>query len=735
MGTYSQPSQILDTSFQSFREANQAAYDKEQAKRMAGIKARQKMAEKVLKERQKKLNEQEKLQGTIAEAVYDANAAVSGYQDLRSNMGVRIMHRDGQTEVTQLTAENWDKKSKLIENYSVYSQPSIGAAGGRELVPGFTVDVNGNYAYVGDDLTTDEVETDYNIQFSKDEIDWLENSLIRERTQAKLTKQYDPNDQGSAAYGTSELEEDQDSDLNLVDWYNNYKHKFNNTPLLGLGIDGSMQLQIEAAGYQMGIYKKSSQKYQEARGLLIKTKDEVPEFIGMLNNLETVQNEITDSNGLLKLTNSDKSLRYDIGNTPEAQEQFELQTNFVLDWGQENTAHRFSMELSPNGPVMVYYNPHISDKEFRVTKSDVENWTKKKGNMGLYQLSQENLDIVEKNIDDLMPTQKPTLTKTSNKYTRVNSKNETVEVSTTEAAYDFTMVNDMNELELQRFIYDRNRMVDGGFGEGRYDGGSFNGQNSWQLIGGPNYKDGALGLDWVDISQCGNQACKERARAQQDFVVDYYMNRYRKNNFSTMTSKDFKNLGDEGAKDIANTYINGESTVTFNDKNLGQFGFKRKVNVQGDSDYTLAEIASKFDNLKVTNNKGVNGVAQLLTDMSQAHNPMSAARYLSAEQVHALYKDTEDFDKSNYPAAVNGALQIYQVTGSGTLNPIIINNQRDLLNMVGKTYGFSPKIRNNILNSNLVNTPMSSDDLVMNMNNESLYDMLINGNTPTLNVG
>ena len=303
------------------------------------------------------------------------------------------------------------------------------------------------------------------------------------------------------------------------------------------------------------------------------------------------------------------------------------------------------------------------------------------------------------------------------------------------AAYDFTMVNDMNELEIQRFIYDRNRMVDGGFGEGRYDGGSFNGQNSWQLIGGPNYKDGALGLDWVDISSCGNEACKQRARAQQDFVVDYYMNRYRKNNFSTMTSKDFKNLGDEGAKDIANTYVQGSSTVTFNDKNLGEFGFKRKVNVQGDSDYTLAEIASKFDNLKVTNNKGVNGVAQLLTDMSQAHNPQSAARYLSAEQVHALYKDTEDFDKSNYPSAVDGALQIYQVTGSGTLNPVIINNQRDLLNIVGKTYGFGTKTREAILNSNLVNTPMSSDDLVMNMNNESLYDMLINGNTPTLNVG
>ena len=61
MGTYSQPSQILDTSLQSFREANQAAYDKEQAKRIAAIKSRRKMAEKVLKERQKKLNAQEKL--------------------------------------------------------------------------------------------------------------------------------------------------------------------------------------------------------------------------------------------------------------------------------------------------------------------------------------------------------------------------------------------------------------------------------------------------------------------------------------------------------------------------------------------------------------------------------------------------------------------------------------------------------------------------------------------------
>ena len=129
MGTYSQPSQILDTSFQSFREANQAAYDKEQAKRMAAIKSRQKMAEKVLKERQKKLNQQEKLKADIQEQLQETNSAISGYQSARSNMGVRIMHQDGQTEVTQLTAENFDQKSKLIESYSVYSQPLVGDDG------------------------------------------------------------------------------------------------------------------------------------------------------------------------------------------------------------------------------------------------------------------------------------------------------------------------------------------------------------------------------------------------------------------------------------------------------------------------------------------------------------------------------------------------------------------------------------------------------------------------------
>ena len=173
---------------------------------------------------------------------------------------------------------------------------------------------------------------DYNIKFSKDEIDWLENSLIREKTKANLEKQYNPDDKGTSAYGTSDLEQDRDTDLKIVDWYNNYKSKFNNPAALGIGVDGSMQLQIEAAGQEMGMYKKSSSKYQQAKLLLTKTKEDVPEFIGVLNNLETVQGEILDSNGLLKLTNTDKSLRYDIGNTKEAEEQFELQTNIDRDW-------------------------------------------------------------------------------------------------------------------------------------------------------------------------------------------------------------------------------------------------------------------------------------------------------------------------------------------------------------------------------------------------------------------
>jgi len=119
----------------------------------------------------------------------------------------------------------------------------------------------------------------------------------------------------------------------------------------------------------MGKYDKNSPQYQQNRLILESTQKEMPEFIGMLNNLTDLQKKITKSDGTLKETNQVNSIRYDLGGTPEEQDMFELQTNFALDWGQPNTAHRFHTLLSPTGPKIVYYNPHISDKEFIVTKA------------------------------------------------------------------------------------------------------------------------------------------------------------------------------------------------------------------------------------------------------------------------------------------------------------------------------------------------------------------------------
>ena len=539
MGTYTQPSQILDTSFGDFSKAATASYDKEQAKIAARQKNMQAMAAKVLKERQRKLlaaqNAQLKKEGVIAEEVANTEAAVQGYTDNRQHMGLKITRNDGGTQVTQLNADNWNSYSKLIENYSLYSTPinTTSGKGERQLGSGFEDDGSGNFTYTGDDLSTPGVtELGYQVKFSKDELDWLEHAMVTENRQAKLNKKLKG--------GTPDIENDQETDMHITDWYNSYKGKFQNEGDLSLGIDGSMNAQIELAGSMMGKYDKNSPEYQKNRLILESTQKEMPEFIGMLNNLVDLQKKITKTNGSLKETNQVNSIRYDLGGTEEEQNRFELQTNFALDWGQPNTAHRFHTLLSPTGPKIVYYNPHISEKEFVVTKEDVAKWAENNGNMGVYTLDQESLDVVEGTLEKSMRTAKTTYVKKNNKYQVTQKNGNVVEVSESQAAVDFSTQNEFTNEDVKSFFYDKDRIVGNGFGMQAL--ASEDGQNLWQLIGGPKAGGGKYGLDWIDIGKCTNSDCKERARAQQDYIVDYYKNKYRKDNYSTLDNKTIKTL-------------------------------------------------------------------------------------------------------------------------------------------------------------------------------------------------
>jgi len=483
----------------------------------------------------------------------------------------------------------------------------------------------------------------------------------------------------------------------------------------------------------MSVTKKSSDTYQNNRLLLKSTVEQVPTFIGELGNLSELQENLLDKNGVLKSTNVDKSLRYDLGNTEDDKNLFELQTNFILDWDQPNTGHRFRMELSPSGPTMVYKNPHISDKEFRVTKTDLENWIKKKGNMGVYTLSQKSFDVVENNLNSLIKAKvpKPTITRTSNSYQRTNPKGETIDITSKEASYDFERVNTATENEIKSFVYDKDRMIAGAYGTAGIVAGEFNGQNTWQLIGGPKAQGGKLGLNFLNYDNCGSdEACKAKSRLQQDFIVDYFVNKNMQENWKEISSVNRKNLGDEGSKDISNGYINGTNTVRFNDSSLTNFGFKRVQEVDDKSDYTLAEIVSKYDMLKETKGK-VNGFAQLLNAMSQESNPSNPVVYRSAQQIHAAYKGVEGFDPAMFPALdQNGNVVIYR--GGSSLTAVKIDGKSALLNIIAKTYGLGKNVVEKITtNDQLIKTPQSGDDLVMNMSSEDIYDMLINGTKPT----
>tara|TARA_R100000654_G_scaffold43152_1_gene69362 strand:- start:11772 stop:13970 length:2199 start_codon:yes stop_codon:yes gene_type:complete len=731
MGTYTQPSQILDTSFGDFQKAATASYDKEQAKIAARQKNMQAMAAKVLKERQKKLlaaqNAQLKKEGVIAEEIANTQAAVQGYTDNRQHMGLKITRNDGGTQVTQLNADNWNSYSKLIENYSLYSTPinTTSGKGERQLGSGFEDDGSGNFTYTGDDLSTPGVtELGYQVKFSKDELDWLEHAMVTENRQVNLNNKL--------LGGTPKIENDQETDMHITDWYNSYKGKFQNEGDLSLGIDGSMNAQIELAGAMMGKYDKNSPQYQQNRLILESTQKEMPEFIGMLNNLSDLQKKITKTDGSLKETNQVNSIRYDLGGTPEEQDMFELQTNFALDWGQPNTAHRFHTLLSPTGPKIVYYNPHISDKEFIVTKEDVANWAENNGNMGVYTLDQEALDVVEENLEKSIRTTKPVYTRSNNKYQITRQDGTVTEVSESEAALDFSTQNDLTYEDIQSFFYDKDRIVGNGFGNGSVDAGDFDGQNTWQLIGGPKAGGGQYGLNWIDISKCTSAECKEKARAQQDYMVEHYMNKYRKDNYSTLDTKTIKTLKKDGSKQKADSFISGESKITFNDTSLSGYGFKRDSD--GESEYTIEEIASKYDQLRVTNNNGVNGIAELLNNIGNyatSGKGKSALQYMSGAQLRKMYSDNGyQVDATDYPDEENGRLNLYFIGGSGAPESISIGSQAEFIKRVATSSGISGEVATQI-QSDFRATTQVTTDIVMNRSNEEIYDFL-SSNLPTL---
>jgi len=648
MGTYTQPSQILDTSFGDFQKAADAAFDKEQAKIAARQKNLQAMAAKVLKERNKKLALSEKRKGEAATNVADTKNAIKGYAPLTTNMGLKIYHEDGKTDVTQITAENWDKRGKLIENYNLYSTPSnqgsVGSTGGvitqgnRNLLPGFKEDATGEtYTYIGDDLSTPNVkEEGYKIVFSKDDIDWLEHAMVKENHEAKFNRRIKG--------GTPEIVNDRETDMHITDWYASYKDRFKNKGNLALGVDGSMEAEIEFQGMIMANYDKSSQTYQNARLTLETTKNEVPEFIGMLGNLKDVQNSVLRTDGTLKSTDQVDGIKYDLGSESEEEiKNFELRTNFVLDWGKENTGHRFSMRLSPNGPTMVYYNPHVSDQEFIVTKKDIQNWTENQGNMGIYQLNKDAFDVINNSFDKLQGTNKPTLQKSSNSYL-VMRDGKQVQITQQEASLDFTKTNERTLSNIQNFVYDKERLVGSRFGsQGIYSAGDT--QNMWQLTGGPKYNNGELGLSWIDISKCADDKCKEKARRQQDYIVTYYQDKYNKENYSTLSNTNFKELKKEGVAKESDLWVNGEAKVTLDDTTLNSFGFKRDG--AGTSEYSIEEIAGKYDKLKITDGSGVNGIAELLNSISAvevAGTTQSALVYQTAKQVNDTWAGVEGWE-------------------------------------------------------------------------------------------
>tara|TARA_Y100000385_G_C13103978_1_gene646266 strand:+ start:218 stop:2293 length:2076 start_codon:yes stop_codon:yes gene_type:complete len=569
MGTYRQPAQLIDKSFESFNKSFNAANDKREALAAAKRKQDQAYAQKLALNAQK--NKQKQQLAEIRQdpkddkLVLETQTSINAFRENQDvPVGIAIDYDwdgDVNTAVTSkvIGGNDWKQQKELLENHRKYYTSAVHNG-------------DGNYQYVGDNLDTKEIETDYTVNFQGKDLKFIENAIIKQK-------------------GKDELGNEVVKDAKLGAWYNEYIETHGEPPA-GIGIKGSMDLQINKLA-EMLKYPVGSIQHTEATQGLNSAKTQIPNLLAFMDAAAE------DNKGLLILNSEGK---WEMAPTNEANSvlfeenpAFKGKLNAIMDWNNGNADHRFSMDISKAGTTLTYFNPVVMDKPLAIPYKDLQNASKKSGQPFLATLNQKTFDEFGKNLDAGLDGQnlKPIkITEgSSGQYTKDGS---TKTLTKKEVIEDFTKLNEESLQYIQELIYSSDRETNNGArGTGGFQ--STSAQNNWQFIRKP---DSNLPVNWQNTPE------------QQDAVVDYYYSKKEQNNRTISNYSNLKITPEDEADVVVKgaALIDDKSSGIATSISLEPWGFKNK-----DGRYTGSEIITHFD--KLSNNKdstGQTGIATLL---------------------------------------------------------------------------------------------------------------------------
>jgi len=583
MGTYRQPAQLIDKGFESFNKSFNAANDKREALAAAKRKQDQAYAQKLALNAQK--NKQKQQLAEIRQdpkddkLVLETQTSINAFRENQDvPVGIAIDYDWDGDKATAVTSKviggnDWKTQKELLENHRRYYNKKQTTALG-----------DGNYQYVGDNLDTKEVETDYTVNFQGKDLKFIENAIIKQR---------DWDDLGNEVI----------KDATLGAWYNQYIETHGEAPS-GIGIKGSMDLQINKLA-EMLKYPVGSIQHTEATQGLNSAKTQIPNLLAFMDAAAE------DNKGLLVLNSEGK---WEMAPTNEVNSvlfeenpAFKGKLNAIMDWNNGNADHRFSMDISKAGSTLTYFNPVVMDKPLAIPYKDLQNASKKSGQPFLATLNQETFDGFSKTINSGLDGQnlKPIKTTigTSGEYTKEGNTNT---LTKKEVIEDFTRLNEESLQYIQEIIYSSDRTTDNGApGTGGFQNTSA--QNNWQFIRKP---DSTLPINWQNTPD------------QQDAVVDYY---YRQREQNNRTISNYSNLkitpnDEEDVVVKGAALIDDKSSGIATSISLEPWGFKNK-----DGRYTGSEIITHFD--KLSNNKDSTGQTGITTLLNGVIKRNTGAKY------------------------------------------------------------------------------------------------------------
>lgn len=634
MGTYRQPAQLIDKSFESFNKSFNAANDKREALAAAKRKQDQAYAQKLALNAQK--NKQKQQLAEIRQdpkddkLVLETQTSINAFrenQDIPVGIAVDFdWDGDGGVGVTTkvLGGNDWQQRKELLDNHSKYKEESTDLG-------------NNTFQYVGDNKDTpDVVETDYTVNFSSEDLRFVEEAMIGRQAKNKLGKEVG-------------------NDEKLGDWYNEYVKTHGEAPT-GIGIKGSMDLQINKLA-EMLKYPVGSIQHTEATQGLNNAKTQIPNLLAFMDAAAK------DNKGLLILNSEGK---WEMAPTNEANSvlfeenpAFKGKLNAIMDWNNGNADHRFSMDISKAGTTLTYFNPVVMDKPLAIPYKDLQNASKKSGQPFLATLNQETFNLFGKNLDAGLDGQnlKPIkITEgSSGQYTKDGSNTT---LTKKEVIEDFTKLNEESLQYIQELIYSPDRQTNNGAqGTGGFQNTSA--QNNWQFIRKP---DSTLPVNWQNTPE------------QQDAVVDYYYSKKEQNNRTISNYSNLKITPEDEADVVLKgaALIDDKSSGIATSISLEPWGFKNK-----DGRYTGSEIITHFD--KLSNNKDSNGQTGIATLLNGVLKRNNSSNYDSSNPTYM----TGAYLKRKYPKETGlKDNQLYIKTSGGKVRAIEISDWKSLMKQI-----------------------------------------------------